>query len=109
MLGRSAGLTEQKLAYLSAETPPPGVYDASEWAIVRYARQLTRMEPIDDDLYGELEHHFEQRQIIELAFTVGLNNLVSRFHATFHTDLDETTSDALAVSCPLPLPPPPDE
>lgn len=107
MLGRSAGLTEQKLAYLSAEEPPAGVYDTAEWTIVRYARRLTNMEPIDDDLYSELERHFEQRQIIELAFTVGLNNLVSRFHATFHTDLDEATSDQVAVACPVPLPPPP--
>lgn len=75
---------------------------------MRYARRLTRMQPIDDELYGELERNFSQRQLIELAFTVGLNNLVSRFHATFQTDLDETTSDQLAATCPVTLPPRPD-
>jgi hypothetical protein len=32
---------------------------------------------------------------MDLCFTVGLANLVNRFHATFHTDVDESTLRAL--------------
>jgi hypothetical protein len=36
-----------------------------------------------------------------------LSNEVNRFHATFLTDVDPAITDALEVSCPLPLPPRP--
>jgi alkylhydroperoxidase family enzyme len=92
------------MAHVADEEPPPGVYSESEAAIVRFSRRLTRMEPIDDPLYAELERHFSQTQLIELTFYVGLNNLVSRFHATFHTDLDAAMSGQVASACPVPLP-----
>jgi alkylhydroperoxidase family enzyme len=75
--------------------------------VVRYARASTLLQPIDDELYGELARHFDTRQLIELCMTVGLANQVNRFHATFLTDLDEAIGSALATSCPLPLPPKP--
>jgi hypothetical protein len=31
---------------------------------------------------------------MEISFTVGLDQLISRFHATVRTDLDEVTSEA---------------
>ena len=71
---------------------------------MRYAQALTRLDPIDDALYSELTAHFDARQIIELCFTIGLANMINRFHATFHTDVDELTEDAVGVSCPLPRP-----
>ncbi len=92
------------MAHLTDDPPPPGVYTESEEAVVRYARTLTRMGPIDDDLYAELSRHFDTRQIVELCFVVGMSNVVNRFHATFLTDVDESTTGALAVACPLPLP-----
>ena len=61
-------------------------------------------EVIDDELYAELEHHYPAEQIIELCFTVGLSNIVNRFHATFHTDLDVQTADVFRDGSPLPLP-----
>jgi hypothetical protein len=41
---------------------------------------------------------------VELCFVVGLSNLVNRFHATFHTALDDSTRDALAGDSPIALP-----
>jgi hypothetical protein len=32
--------------------------------------------------------------------------MVNRFHATFLTAVDDSTTAALADACPLPLPPP---
>lgn len=104
LLGRAAGLSEEKLAHLGADPLPDGVYDDDEAAIVRYAQKSTRMDVIDDATYGALRRHFDEQQIIEICFTVGLSNLINRFHATFLTDLDAATQTALAPSCPLAFP-----
>ena len=113
MLGRSAGITEEQLAHLGADPLPPGLFDDSEAAIVRYAQVSTRSLLIDDETYGALAAHFGAQQIIDICLTVGLSNMVNRFHATFLTDLDESTiaaveaGDAAAGACAIPRPPVP--
>ena len=104
LLGRAAGLTEEKLAHLGDDPLPADVYTPEEAAIVRYSQRSTRMEPFDDEVYGALAAHFDTKQLIEICFTVGLSNVVNRFHATFLTDLDPWTLDALGPSCPLAFP-----
>jgi alkylhydroperoxidase family enzyme len=102
LLGRAAGLTEDKLAHLGDEHLPVGLYEPAEVAIIRYSQRSTRMDIIDDATYGHLAEHFTPEQIIEICFTVGLSNMINRFHATFLTELDPQTQQALASSCPLP-------
>ena len=104
LLGRAAGLDEMKLAHLGDDPLPDDVYSDEEAAIVRYSQRSTRMQPIDDATYQALAAHFDIPQLIELCFTVGLSNMVNRFHATFLTDLDPWTLDALGPACPLPFP-----
>jgi alkylhydroperoxidase family enzyme len=104
VLGRSTGLSEAKLAHLLDDSLPDDVYDDGERVAIVYSRRSTRMEPIDDELYSELERHYPPEQIMELCFTVGLSNIVNRFHATFHTDLDDDTAEAFRGGSPLPLP-----
>ena len=107
LLGRAAGLTEEKLAHLRDDPLPDGVYGPDEAAIVAYSQRSTRMDVIDDATYSALAAHFDDKQMIEICFTVGLSNMVNRFHATFRTDLDEWANDALGASCPLSYPDPP--
>ena len=105
VLGRSAGLTEAQLAHIGDDPlPDDGTYDDAARAVVDYARRSSRLEPITDELFARLSEHFDQRQIIELCFTVGLSNVINRFHATFLTDVDTATGEALGASCPLPYP-----
>ena len=98
------------MAHVVDDPLPAGVYDAAEAAVVRYAQKSTRLEPIDDATYGALAAHFSTQQIMDICMTVGLSNLVNRFHATFQTDLDETTVQAVEAGnavpgvCPLPAP-----
>lgn len=105
VLGRSAGLTEEKLAHIGDDPLPAGVYDDDERAVVEYAQRSTRLDPITDDLFGRLQAHFTQRQIMDLCFTVGLSNLINRFHATFLTDVDPETGAVLGPACPMPMAP----
>ncbi len=104
LLGRAAGLTEEKLAHLGDDPLPVHLYEPDEAAIVRYAQKSTRSETIDDATYGALREHFDEKQIIEICFTVGLSNMINRFHATFLTELDPSTHTALATTCPLSYP-----
>jgi len=102
------------MRYLTADPLPEGVYAPAEAAVVRYAQKSTRLEVIDNELYRDLECHFSKQQVIDLCLTVGLSNMINRFHATFRTDLDgETTAAAEAGdlehgSCPLSRPKPPE-
>ena len=96
-LGRAAGLTEEKLRRLGDDPLPAGVYRPEEAAIVTYAQRSSRLEPISDELYAELARHFDTKAIMEICFTVGMSNMVNRFHATFLTDVD-------AATCELPMP-----
>ena len=96
------------MQHLTDNPLPDGVYSAPEAAIIRYAQKSTRLEPIDDATYGDLAAHFTQQQIIDICLTVGLSNMVNRFHATFQTDVDESTLAEVEAgntgSCPSPLP-----
>jgi hypothetical protein len=105
VLGRSAGLTEAKLAHIGDDPLPDGVYSDDERAVVEYAQRSTKLEPITDDLFGRLQAHFTERQILDLCFTVGLSNLINRFHATFLTDVDPATGEVLGPTCPMPMAP----
>jgi len=104
LLGRAAGITEEQLAHLGDDPLPEDLYGPADAAIVRYSQRSTAMAPIDDATYGALAEHFSDQEIIEICFTVGLSNVVNRFHATFQTDLDEWVPEALGGSCPLAYP-----
>jgi alkylhydroperoxidase family enzyme len=98
------------MRHLNDDPLPEGVYDDAQAAIVRYAQKSTRLEPIDNATYAALAQHFSTEQIMDICLTVGLSNMVNRFHATFLTDVDPETiaeveaGDRLAGSCPIPRP-----
>jgi AhpD family alkylhydroperoxidase len=110
VLGRSLGLTEEQMSHLNEDPLPDGIYDDAQAAIIRYAQKSTRLEPIDDITYRALEKYFSVPQIMDICLTVGLSNMVNRFHATFLTDVDEVTiaeveaGDAVAGICAIPRP-----
>jgi len=107
-LGRSVGLDEEKLR----ATADPTAMDALspvERVVVEYSRRLTRTEPIDDELFAALREHFPLQQLMELCFTIGIAGIINRFHATFHTPLDEQTRAAFESGSPIPIPAPPAE
>lgn len=98
------------MRHLNDDKLPDGIYDAPQAAIIRYAQKSTRLEPIDDATYGALAAHFTVPQIMDICLTVGLSNMVNRFHATFQTDVDAATiaeveaGDAVAGVCAIPRP-----
>ena len=77
------------------DEPPEGVYTPAERAIVAYARKSTLEITIDDETYGALEEHYTREQIMEIWALVATANAINRFHATFHTDVDEEILEAV--------------
>ena len=108
LIGRSAGLTEEKLTHLGDDPLPAGLFEPREAAIVRYAQASARNAVITDAVYRDLAAHFSTATLVQICFVVGLAGLTNRFHRTFLTEVDPATHEALAASCPIPLPPPPE-
>ncbi|GLZ51216.1 hypothetical protein [Actinomycetospora sp. NBRC 106378] len=82
------------MSHLLDDPLPEGMFSPPEEAIIVFARTSTWMQPISDEIYKRLAEHFDTKQIMEISFTVGLDQLVSRFHATVRTDLDGITTEA---------------
>jgi AhpD family alkylhydroperoxidase len=104
LLGRSVGLSNEKMSHLGDDPLPDELFSPEEAAIVRYAQASTLMRPITHEMYADLSRHFDTKRIMELWATVSLSNQVNRFHATFLTDVDDTIVDSLGSSCPLRIP-----
>jgi alkylhydroperoxidase family enzyme len=94
MLGRSIGISEEKLRHLGDDPLPDGVYSEAEAAIVRYAQRSTKMLSIDDTTYQALTKQFSVQQIIEICLNVGLAQMTNRFNATFLSDVDDYILEA---------------
>jgi alkylhydroperoxidase family enzyme len=60
--------------------------------VLGYTDSITREVRCDDAMWSALAARFNETEIFELAFTVGLAALVNRVHATFQTDVDERTA-----------------
>lgn len=102
MLGQSVGLTNEEMASM-AEPETCTSFDETDKLVLRYSDVLTRENRVDDALYAQLERCFPKIELLELSFTVGLSNLVNRVHATFRTDLDDSTRAKVgdAPMCPI--------
>jgi alkylhydroperoxidase family enzyme len=94
MLGRSIGISEEKLQHLGDVPLPEGVYSDAEAALIRYAQKSTKNEPIDDATYRDLAEHFSVQQMIDICFNVGLAQITNRFNATFLPDVDDYIREA---------------
>lgn len=92
------------MAHLLDDPFPEGLYAPNEAAIIRFSRLSTRMEPIDSGTWADLTAHFDTRAIMEIIFTVGMDQIISRMHAALRTDLDGVTSDEIGDTCAVRMP-----
>ena len=98
MLGRSIGLTEGETLGLR-DWQASELYGPLDRLVLEYVEAVKVRLRVTDDLYARLEERFSPRQIMDLSFTVGIADLINRFHATFQTDVDpHTATDRDAVA-----------
>ena len=95
MLGRSVGLGDEEIRGIR-EWPDSGLFDAKDRAVLAFTDSLSRDNNVSDALYKELEQWFSETEIMKLCITVSFAGLVNRVHATFLTELDEATFDAVS-------------
>ena len=105
MLGLSVGLTKEEMSMLGAPDGCP-TFDDTDRLVLRYTETLVRQNRVDDGLFNDMAARFPQDELMELCLTIGFSSLVNRMHATFRTDLDESTADQVgdALVCLLPTP-----
>ena len=102
MLGLSVGLTDAEMAAMAAPESCAS-FDETDRLVLRYAETLTRDNRVDDATYAALAARFDTTELMELAVTVGLSALVNRVHATFKTDVDDSTVESVqGMVCMLP-------
>ena len=102
MLGRSVGITDEQFAGMAESAGSPH-FDAIDRLVLRYAEELTRENRVSDALYAELAERFPPDELLELCMTVSLAGFVNRVHATFQTNVDDSTGEYLGdvPACPI--------
>lgn len=68
-------------------------FTARERTVLEYAEVMHRSVKLSDELYARLRRELSEKELLELAVTVGLGHLINRFHGTFQTRLDERPGD----------------
>ena len=56
-------------------------FSPAEKAALRLAERMTRdAHSVDDELWSELQQHYDEGQIVELAAAIGMFNYFNRFN-----------------------------
>jgi AhpD family alkylhydroperoxidase len=78
MLAQKCGIPAEKLRELSLWRESSR-FDTVERLVLEYAEAITRTPAsVSDELFASLREHFDERQMVELTFSIGLENLYSR-------------------------------
>jgi uncharacterized peroxidase-related enzyme len=85
-LGKKAGLSDRQVAD-TAIFESSKAYDELQRDVMRYAEQVTRHINADDALFERLKKSLNDRQIVELAMTVGIANFTNRVTETLRLEL----------------------
>jgi AhpD family alkylhydroperoxidase len=82
-LAHNAGVPEDDLRELSGWRESER-FSATDRLVLEYAEAMTRTPvQVSDELFEALRERFDERQIVELTMTIGLENLYSRTNWAF--------------------------
>ena len=87
-IGRRAGLTEEEIDRIKIGADAPG-WSPADAALLRATDDLLREKFITEPVWTKLAQHFEERQRMDLVFTVGQYTQVSMLLNSFGVQLDE--------------------
>jgi uncharacterized peroxidase-related enzyme len=85
-LGKKAGLSDRQVNE-TAQSETSDAYDDLQREVMRYAEEVTRHINVDDALVGRLKQHLSDRELVELAMTVGIANFTNRVTETLRMEL----------------------
>jgi uncharacterized peroxidase-related enzyme len=84
--GRKGGLTERQVNETDS-FESSDAYDDLQRDVLRYAEEVTRHITVSDDLIDRLRQRLSDREIVELAMTVGIANFTNRVTQTLRMEL----------------------
>jgi uncharacterized peroxidase-related enzyme len=85
-LGKKAGLNDRQISE-TVQSASSDAYDDLQRDVMQYAEQVTRHINVDDVLFNRLKQSLSDREIVELAMTVGIANFTNRVTETLRLDL----------------------
>jgi alkylhydroperoxidase family enzyme len=85
---RRAGLSDREIQNITKGSKA-GRWSASDAALLDAADQLHADQFVKDDTWAALARHYDDRQLLDVIFTVGQYTLVSMFHNTAGTAREE--------------------
>ncbi len=88
IFGREAGLTEEEMARIK-EGPDAKGWSAFDASLLRAVDELHSDALISDATWAELSEQYDQRQLMDVVFTVGQYNMVSMALNSFGVQLDK--------------------
>jgi alkylhydroperoxidase family enzyme len=88
VLARDAGLSTDEVVRVSRGPDEPG-WSPFEAALLRAADELLENARIGDETWGVLADAFDDRQLMDVVFTVGAYDLVAMAFRTFDVELDD--------------------
>lgn len=87
-IAREIGMSEAEIAAV-AQGPRAALWDAFEAALLTAADDLHEAQRISDDAWRTLTKRYNERQMIDLVYTVGNYTLVSMALNSFGVERDE--------------------
>ncbi len=87
-IGQRAGLTDAEIARIK-QGPAAAGWSAADAALLRATDDLHREQFVTEPAWAELSRHFDERQRMDLVFTVGQYTQVSMMLNSFGVQLDE--------------------
>jgi len=88
VIGKQVGLTDAEVAAIKAG-PAGATWSEADRALLRAADELHRDQFVTDATWTELGRHFDERQCMDLVFTIGQYTQVSMMLNTFGVQLDD--------------------
>jgi 4-carboxymuconolactone decarboxylase len=100
-VGRKAGLTDAQLLALADFENSVSLTNVEKLAL-RYAVAMTETPvEVSDELFGELQQHFNERQLVELTSCIAWENYRARFDHAFGIQSEGFSE---GTGCALPSP-----
>ncbi|HEY1880182.1 MAG TPA: carboxymuconolactone decarboxylase family protein [Caulobacteraceae bacterium] len=87
-IGLREGLSSEEIDRTKQDAGAAG-WSAADQALIRATDELHADQFIGEDAWAELRRHFDQKQCMDLVFTVGQYTQVSMMLNTFGVQLDE--------------------
>jgi AhpD family alkylhydroperoxidase len=100
-IGLNDGLAQAKLQGLD-NYREPATFTEAERVALEYADRMTLSDQdVSDELFANLEMHYSEAEIIELTFTIAVENFFSKFHHALRVEAQGFCSVPLPGSSSL--------